>query len=211
MTDAAKRDLVFLLADKGMEQVITGFLGRERCNESLGCGQFAFNPQLDVIVSPTKDSGMPKYARDLLKSYERTHQHAVIVVDADWVGSPGAVELQERLEQSLAQGWKEFVVIVIEPELEAWIMNDNPHLARIFSCPENYRRILDEAGWWPGDLPKPPRPERSTRIPEEGSTGRGWSTPISASSPRSMSVRQCQDPAFNALRDKLRAWFPEQP
>ena len=26
-----------------------------------------------------------------------------------------------------------------------------------------------------------------------------------------MSVRQCQDPAFNQLRDHLRAWFPEQP
>ena len=27
---------------------------------------------------------------------------------------------------------------------------------------------------------------------------------------RVMSVKQCQDPAFNQLRDKLRAWFPEQ-
>lgn len=26
-----------------------------------------------------------------------------------------------------------------------------------------------------------------------------------------MSVRQCQDPAFNQLRNHLRAWFPEQP
>jgi hypothetical protein len=24
------------------------------------------------------------------------------------------------------------------------------------------------------------------------------------------SVKQCQDPAFNILRDYLRAWFPEQ-
>jgi len=27
---------------------------------------------------------------------------------------------------------------------------------------------------------------------------------------RAMFVKNCQDPAFNQLRDQLRAWFPEQ-
>jgi hypothetical protein len=27
---------------------------------------------------------------------------------------------------------------------------------------------------------------------------------------RAMSVKNCQDPAFNQGRDQLRAWFPEQ-
>lgn len=210
MTDAAKRDIVFLLADKGMEQVIAGFLGRERFHESLGCGRFVYNPQLDVIVSPTKDSGMPKYARDLLKSYERTHQHAVIVVDADWVGSPGAMELRGRLEQSLAQRWEKFAVIVIEPELEAWIMSDNPHLARIFSCPGNYRQILAEAGWWPSDSVKPPRPKEALEHLKRQYRARASDAEFGKLA-AAMSVRQCQDPAFIQLRAKLRAWFPEQP
>jgi hypothetical protein len=27
---------------------------------------------------------------------------------------------------------------------------------------------------------------------------------------RAMSVKNCQDPTFNQLRDQLRDWFPEQ-
>jgi len=161
LTETAKRDIVFLLADKGMELVITGFLGRPRFHRSLGCGEFAFNPRLDIIVSPTKDSGMSKYARGLLKSYERTHRRAVVIVDADWVGSPGAATLREQVERVMSEGWKEFAVIVIEPELEAWIMSDNPHLATIFGCPGNYRELLAEAGWWPADRAKPPRPKEA--------------------------------------------------
>ena len=95
-----------------------------------------------IIVAPTKDPGVYGTAHELLRPYERSHQRAVVIVDADWDGSPGAAAIREHISQRLADGWKEFAVIVIEPELEAWLMNDNPHLARIFRCPENYRQIL---------------------------------------------------------------------
>lgn len=205
-----KRDIVFLLADKGMEQVITGFLGRDHFHQSLGCGPFAFNPRLDLIVSPTKDSGMPKYARGLLTSYERTHQRAVVIVDADWVGSPGATVLRERLEKSLSGAWKEFAAIVIEPELEAWVMNDNTHLAGIFNCPANYRQLLAHAGWWPDGSTKPPRPKEALGYLKRKHRARASNAEFGKLA-AIMSVRQCQDPAFIQLRDQLRTWFPEQP
>lgn len=210
MTETAKRDIVFLLADKGMELVITGFLGRPRFHRSLRCGEFAFNPRLDVIVSPTKDSGMPKFARGLLKSYERTHRRAVVIVDADWVGSPGAATLRERVEQAMSEGWKEFAVIVIEPELEAWMMSDNSHLATIFGCPGNYRELLAEAGWWPADRAKPPRPKEALGHLKQRYRARAGNAEFGKLA-AVMSVRQCQDPAFIQLRDQLRTWFPEQP
>lgn len=210
MTETARRDIVFLLADKGMEQVVSGFLGRQRFQQSLGCGQFDFNPRLDLIVSPTKDSGMPKYACGLLKSYERTHRRAVVIVDADWVGSPGATALREQLEQRMSAGWKEFAVIVIEPELEAWIMNDNAHLATIFRCPGDYRELLAEAGWWPGDCAKPPRPKEALEYLKRRHRARATNAEFGKLA-AVMSVRQCQDLAFIQLRDQLRAWFPEQP
>lgn len=209
MTETVKRDIVFLLADSGMEQVITGFLGRRRFHQSLGCREFSFNPRLDLIVSPTKDSGMPRYARGLLKSYERTHQRAVVVVDADWVGSPGATALRERLEQSLSEGWKDFAVIVIEPELEAWIMSDNSHLAAIFNCPGNYRDLLAEAGWWPADRAKPPRPKEALEYLKRRHRARAGNAEFGKLA-AAMSVRSCQDPAFIQLRDQLSTWFPEQ-
>ena len=121
---------MFLLADSGMEQVLRGFLGRDQCHRSLGCGKFDFDPAQDVIVAPTKDPGVYGTAHELLRPYERTHQRAVVMVDADWSGSPGPTTIQEHVSQRMTARWQEFAVIVIDPELEAWIMNDNPHLAR---------------------------------------------------------------------------------
>jgi hypothetical protein len=52
LTSAGKRDVIFLLADGGMEQVIRGFLGRDQCHRSLNCGPFEFDPALDISVAP---------------------------------------------------------------------------------------------------------------------------------------------------------------
>ncbi len=209
--ETAKRDIVFLVADKGMEQVVTGFLSRERCHLSLGCAAFTFHPRTDLIVSPWNDSGMQKQARGLLMSYVSTHQRAVVMVDNDWNGTPGPVALKAGIENSLSDLWKELCVIVIEPELEAWIMNDNPHLARIYRCPENYRQLLADAGYWPEGLAKPSRPKEALEYLKMENKGRPPLRAAFRKLAEAMSVKQCQDPAFNQLRDQLRAWFPVTP
>jgi hypothetical protein len=209
-TAAGKRDIMFLLADGGMEQVLRGFLGRDQFHRSLGCGKFEFDPAQDVIVAATKDPGVYGTAHELLRPYERTHQRAVVIVDADWSGSPGAAAIEEHISQRMACRWQEFAVIVIAPELEAWIMNENAHLARIFRCPENYRQILQQAGCWPNNLPKPPRPKEALEHLKKHHKVRvvyaDFRKLVAV-----MSVTQCQDPAFNKLRDHLRVWFSEQP
>ena len=203
------RDIMLILADGGMEQVLRGFLGRDQFHRSLGCGKFGFDPALDVIVAPTRDSGVYGSAHELLRPYERSHRRAVAMVDADWDGSPGADMIREHVSARLAVDWTEFAVIVIEPELEAWLMNENAHLARIFRCPENYRQILQQAGWWPADLPKPPRPKEALEYLRRRHKARAVNADFGKLA-AAMSVGQCQDPAFNQLRDHLRAWFPEQ-
>src|SRR5215472_8304852 len=111
------RDIIFLLADGGMEQVLRGFLGRDHFYRSLGCGKFEFDPAQDVIVAPTRDSGVYGTAHELLRPYLATHQRAVVMVDADWDGSPGAIAIREHVGTGLAAGWTAFAVVVIEPEL----------------------------------------------------------------------------------------------
>ena len=203
------RDIIFLLADGGMEQVLRGFLGRDQFHRSLGCGKFEFDPVLDIIVAPTKDRGVYGTAHELLRPYERTHLRAVVIVDADWNGSPGATAMREHITQCMNARWQVFGVIVINPELEAWIMNDNPHLAGIFGCPQNYRQILQQADQWPSDLPKPPRPKEALEHLKRNHKVRAFNADFGKLA-AVLSVRQCQDPAFNQLRDHLRAWFPEQ-
>jgi len=153
---------------------------------------------------------MLKHARGLLMSYVATHQRAVVIVDNDYRGTPGVSALRAGIEACLSDLWKELSVIVIEPELEAWIMNDNQHLAGIFRCPDNYRKLLADAGHWPEGLAKPPRPKEALEYLKMKNKGR----PLKADFRKLaavMSVRQCRDQAFNQLRDQLRAWFPVTP
>lgn len=88
-------------------------------------------------------------------------------------------------------------------------MNDNLHLARIFRCPGNYRQILPAAGHWPDDVPKPPWPKEALDYLRKRHGVRGFNVDFGKLA-ATMSVNKCQDPAFNQLRDTLRAWFPEQ-
>ena len=43
-----RRDIIFCLADAGMVQVIRGFLSKDRFHQSLGCGKFDFDPDIDI-------------------------------------------------------------------------------------------------------------------------------------------------------------------
>ena len=88
-------------------------------------------------------------------------------------------------------------------------MSDNPHLARIFLCPENNRQILAAAGHWPAGVPKPPRPKEALEHLRKRHGTRGFNVDFGKLA-ATMSVDKCQDPAFKHLRDTLRAWFQEQ-
>lgn len=89
-------------------------------------------------------------------------------------------------------------------------MNDNPHVARVFRCPEGYRQILQQAGFWPEGSVKPPRPKEALDHLRRRHRVRVFNADFGKLA-AAMSVRQCQDATFNHLRDHLRAWFPEQP
>ena len=143
-----------------MKQVLKGFLSREP-HLRLGCGEFSFDSDEEILVEPTKDPRGYGKANELLKPYVDSHHHAVVILDEDWDGSPRADAIRQHIGQRMAEVWKEFAVIVIEPELEAWIMNENAHLATIFGCPGNYRELLAEAGWSAAGPAKPPRPKEA--------------------------------------------------
>jgi hypothetical protein len=209
LSPAAKRDIVFLVADNGIKQVLKGFLSREP-HKRIGCGKFDIDPELEIRVEPTNDPGVYVKAHELLQPYQHSHEHAVVILDDDWDGSPRAHAIRESIGQRLAAGWKEFAVIVIEPELEAWLMDENEHLARIFRCPDNYREILGAAGFWPEGAPKPPRPKEALDYLRERHRARATNAEFGKLA-SAISVRHCQNAAFVQLREQLRVWFPERP
>lgn len=203
-----QRDLVFLVADGAMEQMLRGFFGRDQFHRSIGCGPFIFDPREDIIVAPTKDPGVYGTARELLRPFESSYRHAVIMLDRDWEGSPGCDRIREKITAAMKDAWDEFAVIVIDPELEAWVWQESPHVADAFRCPTNFREILAKSNHWPEDQLKPPDPKAALnhlrkryRADRQNAAFRRLAATIS--------VRHCQDAAFNHLCTNLRTWFPE--
>ncbi|NEQ48438.1 MAG: hypothetical protein F6K00_34875 [Leptolyngbya sp. SIOISBB] len=155
------KDCVFLVADKNMEATFRGFLEREKFHLSLGVGPFDF----DVIVdSGGNDPGVYNYGHELLMPYQKTHRYAVVVLDQAWEGAPASHEIEQDIMANLtASGWTatDCTVIVIVPELEAWIWQDSPHLETAFQFNRakldvGMRDWLKENGLWPEDAVKPP-------------------------------------------------------
>jgi hypothetical protein len=117
-----------------MRASFEGFLTRNGFHHSLGCGAFLFDSRSDIVVaSGDNDPGLYVRGHELLRPFLSSHRYAVLVLDALWDGSPGAINIKKHLtERVLATGWKDdcFQVIVIEPELENWIWQKNEHVAR---------------------------------------------------------------------------------
>jgi hypothetical protein len=207
-----KRDCVFLLADHTMAEVFRAFLGRNQFHQSLGCSTFVFDPTQDIVVDEAgSDPGVYNRAHLLLEPYQNSHEHAVVVLDAAWDGSPGSFAIATGIEENLRSRWEFYAVVVIDPELEAWIWQDNQHVAEALHYRGNLslREWLKQSGDWPEGHTKPPDPKaaiekalRYTRIPRSAAVYRKVVSRIS--------VHDCTDPAFHKLTERLRTWFPTE-
>lgn len=211
----SKRPCVILVADSNMAAAFRGFFGRKQWHLSLGCSSFDFNPEIgaDLIVDEGgNDPGVYNKGHELLRPYQRSHTRALVVLDCEWGGSPGKVEIEAGITQSLIEsGWAEDAVkvIVIDPELENWLWQDKPQVADVlrYRGQKPLRQLLADNGLWPQDAPKPPRPKetaewvlKQTRQPRSSS--------IYEKLAGGISIKGCTDAAFVDLHVALRTWFP---
>jgi hypothetical protein len=209
------RDCIFLLADKNMQAAFEGFLSRQVFYKRLGCGNFSFDPRQDIAVaSGDNDPGLYTRGHELLRPYQATHRHAVVVLDAKWDGSPGKAVITEHLTtQIAATGWTadQFAVIVIDPELENWIWQQNDHVARGLGFGNSNELMADTdlQAAWPQGQAKPTSPKeiletllQKRRIPRSSAIYKQITSQVS--------VRHCQDSAFQLLIESMRTWFPQE-
>ena len=208
------RDCLFLLADSNMQGTLAGFLSRDLFHRSLGCGSFMFDPAEDLVVAAgDNDPGLYVRGHELLRPFQRTHQHALVVIDAAWDGSPGAETIRADMTANVrGTGWPEgsFRVVVIDPELEVWVWQQNQHVARALGFASEQSMMANHrvAAAWPAGQNKPSQPKetleavlRQQRIPRSSSIYRQITERIS--------VRGCHDLAFQQLREALQTWFRE--
>ncbi|MBD2566599.1 methylation-associated defense system protein MAD4 [Anabaena lutea] len=206
------RDCIFLLADKNMEAAFTGFFTRAQFHRSLGIRQFEFDPQQDIIVEPGSDPGVYTRAHELIRPYQKTHRYAVVVLDNAWDGSPGVERISDNIMANLIEtGWdeKNCVVIVIDPELEIWILQDNPNVEEEFGFRQNIslRNWLEQKGLWNAAALKPADPKKAVEDALRFSK-KPRSSAIYKNITSKVSVRGCTDTAFQMLCSKMQQWFP---
>ena len=212
------RDCVFFTADSTMKQALLGFMTRNDrfAHYNLGTAPFAFDPNEDLFSSATMDSGTYTTGEELLKPFQKTHRHAVLMLDAEWDGSPGADTIRTDLtNRILASGWTadEFKVIVIDPELESWIWQRNQRVAtalRFGSVAEMVDAVQAANIDWPNGELKPSSPKAALQAVATRRRGIGFSSAIHKSITATVSLVKCQDAAFLELRQTLQGWFPPE-
>ena len=212
-----KRPCVFLVADSNMAAAFRGYFGRDQWHLSLGCSPFDFNPEIggDLIVDEGgNDPGVYTKGHELLRPFRSSHERAVVALDCEWEGSPGRDKIVQQVTANLVgSGWPEkaIKVIAIDPELENWLWQDNPHVADALRYKGQLplRRWLAEAGVWPQGVAKPPRPKEAAEWVLK-QTRQPRSSAIYQKLAASISIHRCTDLAFGELHQALKAWFPEE-
>lgn len=214
-----KRDLFVVVADLDAENSVKTLLCHRQ--QSLGI-RLDFNPTRspngDLLRCNDHDPGCFKKAVDLLTPPQITHRHAMIMFD--WHGSGQesrpSEEIEGELELALQQsGWPQgaAAAIVIEPELEAWVWADSPHVPTALGWggnPSELRGFLESKGLWPQGAAKPPDPKEAF-ICALKETGQPRMARLFSRLAEITGLAGCQDRAFRKFRRTLQGWFPLQP
>jgi hypothetical protein len=206
-TETEHKDLVVLVADKNMEFAVKGLLARYH---SFRVRQIS----CDIYQHPHRDTGCLREGHTFLQSFASSYDHAFVMLDHDGCGQEDLprerleLEIEGRLAQS---GWDDrAAALVIAPELEIWVWNDSPHVARELG----WQRTQQELREWlvaEGFLAtlqqiKPHNPKEAVEsVMRLGGKSRS-SALFKALAPK-VSLNKCADPAFLKLKNKLKDWF----
>jgi hypothetical protein len=236
------KPLLILAADNECVATLRGFFERKECHKSLGCGPIqlagvGFDCEKDIRIHPGHDCGVWKDPQLVLLPEKNNYDKTLIILDEAWDGAPSAADIIADIEKRAEEegGWQRdrFEVILIRPELEAWIWQRNVHVAEAFEFPGadselwellNIQALaldkrtkkhsfipfdgLNDLPAWPKSDAKPRNPKgvvEAVSIHCRSGPASGIFNEISSK----VSVKGCVDEAFGKLRDTLRLWFPK--
>jgi hypothetical protein len=210
MTADSPIDLVVLVPGKDEREALMGLLQR---HSSLHIRPIRFQV---LDPHPQRDPGCFRQAPEILGLYCDRARHALVLFDREGSGQERssaneiAADVETRLRRS---GWGDRArAIVLDPELEAWVWSDSPHVERVLGwehrSPGLREWLCAERFLEPGAT-KPGRPKealeaalRASRVQRSSSLYRKLAENVSLS--------RCTDTGFLELRSVLAAWFPHE-
>lgn len=199
------KDLVVLTADVQQEKTIETLLNERR--QALGIRAVQF----DIYRHPRKDSGVYGEAAQFLRPYQHSHTYALVLLDRTWSGAPDqSTTIREHMSQRLQEsGWsrEHIMVIVVDPELEAWVWVDSPVIAETLRMEWTaIHALADELRVWTSGESKPTHPKELLEAVLYRQR-RPRSAALFQEIARRVSLSRCIDPAFVSLRACLQHWF----
>ena len=202
------RELVVVTADNQQKRTVATLL-LERWR-ALGIRQLAINADSD-IYSLQNDPGVFHRAGGFLAVFARQYEYALVLIDAEWGGSPlSAEEIEEKIQGDLDRnGWEgRSAVIVIDPELEIWVWSTSSHVPRLFGTDwETIKNLGHRTNYWQKGETKPSRPkELLEEVLRRTKTKR--SAALYQQLAGRVSLEACQDDSFCRFREILQGWFP---
>jgi hypothetical protein len=200
------KDLVVVVADHNTEQAISALLQR---NKALQIRAIDF----DIFVHPERDPGVLQRGVALLNQIDalQKYHYALLMFDREGCGKEtlASSNLEQLVQGDLdANGWQgRSAVVVIDPELEAWVFSNSPHVVEVFADgdEELFRRILNSFPQTP--LGKPQRPKEAVeKLLRQKAIVR--SSALYGELASKVSLKGCADPAFQKFCAFLQGWFP---
>lgn len=207
MTAAANRkDLIILVPGKDEAAVIRSLLTRKR---SLRIRSLVS----EIQFHPDRDPGCRLKAHEFLRRESGRFEHALVVFDSDGCGAEDMTreEVEKEVEQRLSSaGWGDrAAVVVIDPELEAWVWNDTPHVDEALGWKEEKPSLRDwliSNRFLEQDEFKPGRPKEAMEAALRAA-GKKRSSAIYGYLAGKVSLQRCTDLSFQRFRRVLTDWF----
>lgn len=201
------RDLVLLVADQEIENVLSGLLARLPGILNI--------PQIDfkIIRYTDHDSGCAKTSDEWLRPYCNQFEQALVVFDRDGCGMETLT--REAIESKVASdlqknGWTQGTIaaIVIDPEIENWIWIDTPKVADTLHWRDEQGLYdwLRKNAWLHENEHKPRRPKEALQAVLRRNK-KPRSASIYSDIAKSVSFKNCKDPAFLKMMHYLKIWF----
>jgi hypothetical protein len=202
-----QKDLIVIVADSEMEFVIQTLLGRY---QALGIRQIKFEIKRHV----QRDAGCRTDCHNYLREDIRQYRFSMVLFDREGCGKElqSSSDIEKDVENILAiNGWKDrCAVVVIDPELEAWVWSTSPVVDEVFGWrdrnPPLREWVKSKTPYWSTSKIKPERPKEALRSAMK-EVRQPFSSFLFADLAQSVSLERCVDPSFHKFKDVLRKWF----
>ena len=201
-------DLIVLVPDMDAETTVRAVLAR---HQALGIRPIAF----DVRRHVQRDSGCRSDCHHFLRLSLQNYRYAMVLFDDEGSGREGLERTQLDLAFELAlhtNGWQDrAAVVVLDPELEAWVWSDSPEVDTALGWtgrdPPLRPWVQSSTHYWVRGGPKPERPKEAFDSALRA-VGKAHSASIFEDIAGRVSLVRCTDPAFVKFKGCLQRWFP---